>query len=328
MRIVPPLEITDTTSPSMLAATNVPENDEAEWASGTTYATGDVVMVTDAGIHRRYESLKDSNTDNYPPDTTKENLTDPWWLDLGSTNRWKMFDQTVGDQTASSETFSEATYATDTVDDTAAGIAVRVKPQNAVNYIAAFALEGKYVDLIVKNGNGDTLFSERRSLRSQLSGADWYNYLFESFKQIDDTVAFNDVPTISNGDVFFSVQKDDNKDARCGILAMGAQQELGVSTYGTRVGIADFSRKERDVFGNFKIIERGFAKELSAEVFIPFDRISFVQRALAKRRALPTIYEASGSVGATVVFGFFQDFEITISTPANADATIDIEGLV
>jgi hypothetical protein len=109
---------------------------------------------------------------------------------------------------------------------------------------------------------------------------------------------------------------------------MGAQKSLGISTYGTRVGIVDFSRKERDDFGNFNIVERGFAKELEAEVKVQFNRVSFVQNELAKRRAKPTIYEASDALSATRVYGFYRDFDITINTPSLCDAVITIEGLI
>jgi hypothetical protein len=328
MRIVPPIEIDDTGSPSQFVASNVPEDDETEWDSTTTYSDGDVVMVTDAGVHKRYESLKDSNTDNYPPDTTSDDLSDPWWLELGPTNRWAMFNDTVGEATSSSETFSESTYAADTVDGTAAGIAVQITPQQAVNYIAAFNIEGVYADLIIKNSDGNTTYSERKSLITTIRSADWYSYFFDETVHIGDATSFPGLPTVSEGDIYFSVQKKPDGPAEVGVLAMGTMKNLGVSTYGTSVGIIDFSRKERDTFGNFQIVERGFAKELDAEVSIPFDRVSFVQSELAKRRAKPTIYEASDSVNATLIYGFFRDFDITISTPSITDATITIEGLV
>lgn len=327
-KVVPPIEITDTGSPSQFVASNVPENDETEWASGTTYSTGDKVMVTDAGVHKRYESLKDSNTDNYPPDTTKDDLTDPWWLELSGTNRWAMFNTTVGDKTVSSETFSEATYAVEPVDNTTAGIAVQITPQQAVDYLAVFGVQGAYADVIVKDTDGNTTYSERKSLTAELTEADFYAYFFEPFVDVGDAVSFRGLATVSEGDIFFSIQKTDTEDAQCGALAIGQQNDLGVATYGTSIGITDFSRKERDTFGNFKIVERGFAKTMDAEVFIPFRRISAVQSKLAAVRAQPTVFEASDEVSATLIFGFFTDFDITISTPANADATITVEGLV
>lgn len=89
MDIIRPVPITD----AMLVYTDIPENDYSAYNAGTTYATGNVVIVTDTGIHKAYESLKDGNTGHYPPENASG--ADPWWLDRGKTNRWKAFDQVV-----------------------------------------------------------------------------------------------------------------------------------------------------------------------------------------------------------------------------------------
>ena len=41
MQLIKPVTVTDT----VLVSSNVPENDYAEWAVGTTYDTGDRVIV-------------------------------------------------------------------------------------------------------------------------------------------------------------------------------------------------------------------------------------------------------------------------------------------
>ena len=71
-----------------------------EYASGTTYATDDNVKVSfesDGSTPRtpveEYVSLADANTGNYPPDSPSK------WSLLGSSNRWKMFDEYVNSQT-------------------------------------------------------------------------------------------------------------------------------------------------------------------------------------------------------------------------------------
>jgi hypothetical protein len=58
-------------------------------AGGTTYADGDRVIVT-TGYHKIYESQQAANTGNDP--TTDDGT---WWLEVSSTNRWKMFDAIV-----------------------------------------------------------------------------------------------------------------------------------------------------------------------------------------------------------------------------------------
>jgi len=73
-------------------ASTLPETDYAEWAVGTTYAIGDKVRLTTGGIHRTYKSKTGSNVGKYPPSYTTD------WEDLGATNRWRAFDDTVGAQ--------------------------------------------------------------------------------------------------------------------------------------------------------------------------------------------------------------------------------------
>jgi hypothetical protein len=55
-------------------------------AGGTTYADGDRVIVTTPNIHKIYESQQAANTGNDP--TTDDGT---WWLEVSSTNRWKLF---------------------------------------------------------------------------------------------------------------------------------------------------------------------------------------------------------------------------------------------
>lgn len=97
MYFIRPTTLTD----AMLFGSTVPETDYTEYAAGTTYASGDHCMVTTGGVHKVYESLKSANTGNNPPDNTTG--TDPWWLDCGATNRWKIVDSIVGDQMSQSE---------------------------------------------------------------------------------------------------------------------------------------------------------------------------------------------------------------------------------
>ena len=93
---VPPNDLND--PDAVLIDSNVAATDAGEgvWASGTTYDEGDIVSVL-GETQRRYESLTDYNTGNSPPDSPTE------WLDLGATNRWRMFDGGVDTATANSD---------------------------------------------------------------------------------------------------------------------------------------------------------------------------------------------------------------------------------
>ena len=95
MKLVRPIEITD----ANLTSTNVPETDHAVYVPETAYAEGDTIIVI--ATHKIYESLQSANTGNYPPDNIAG--ATPYWLEIGATNAWKMFDTQVGTKTALAE---------------------------------------------------------------------------------------------------------------------------------------------------------------------------------------------------------------------------------
>jgi hypothetical protein len=105
MDFIKPTTITD----ALFVSSTLPETDHAEWASGDTYSIGNQVIVTTPDIHEVYESLTDNNTDNYPPSDTTN------WLKVSATNRWKVFDKTLGSQT-------EGTIVADLLDEDCSNI--------------------------------------------------------------------------------------------------------------------------------------------------------------------------------------------------------------
>ena len=316
-RIIKPVDVTD----ARLNASNVPEDDETEWDNTTTYATGDKVMVTDPGVHKRYESVTGSNTDNYPPDDDGSN-----WLELGATNRWAMFRQPIALATKSNETYSEATYAVDTIDGTAEGIAVTLEPGVLTDAIALFNLSGAFADIKVETSDG-VAYERRINLVETMSDSDWWTFFFGDYERITEFARF-DLPLADESKIFVSVFESDGNKAECGALVVGRGINLGVTTYGTSHGIVDFSRKDRDTFGNPIITERRFAREVTYDVFgQPRTKSSFVQRRLAEVRATPVVYEGSPDDPATLVYGFFKEFDIVLTSFSHFEATVEVEGL-
>lgn len=94
MKLIKSQAVTDTT----LTYSSVPENDFAAWDATITYAEGDQVIVTTPNIHKIYKSKAGGNHNNDPVTDTSHT----YWSDEGSTNRWKMFNQTIQQQTTSS----------------------------------------------------------------------------------------------------------------------------------------------------------------------------------------------------------------------------------
>jgi hypothetical protein len=98
-----------------LNSSNVAASTEAEYASGTSYASGATVKVSfesDGTTPRtpveEYESLEASNQGNYPPDNPTK------WSLLGASNKWKMFDGSTSSQTENTDSVEVELDASDT----------------------------------------------------------------------------------------------------------------------------------------------------------------------------------------------------------------------
>jgi len=295
MRIIKPVEIT----PAILTSSNVPETDYAAWSAATAYAVGDKVTYN----HRNYEALVAHTGANPETDTSDP----PKWLDLGATNRWRMFDDRVGSLT-----------------EQAGSIAVELQPGAVINSVALFNLLGRSATVTLTDPSEGVVYQRTVSL-VDAGVSDWYEWFFSPIGRQTDFVLL-DLPAY--GTATLSVTIDNASDtAAVGHLVMGRQAELGVAVYGSGVGITDYSRKQTDDFGNSVVVERSFSKRAEFDVVVETPQIGRVQRMLAGLRAQPVVWIGAESYESTFLFGYYRDFQISISGPSVSDASITVEGL-
>jgi len=296
MQIIKPIDITE----AVLVASNVPEDDYPPWSSSTSYLVGDRCLRN----RRIYEALvANSNVDPAGPATNPAN-----WLDLGMDNRWRMFDDKVGSQTSQS-----------------GSVAVTLQPHAVINALALFNLQGSAVTVTMTDPAEGEVY--RRTVSLVDAGvSNWYDWFFAPIGRHTDLVLL-DLPAY--GTAQLSVTLDNAADpAACGHLVVGTQVELGVALYGTNVGITDYSRKDVDEFGNAIVVERAYSKRAEFDLRLDTARVAAVQRLLASLRTRPVVWIGEQSYEATIVFGFFKDFNLSISGPSISDATLTLEGLV
>jgi len=301
MDIIRPISVTD----SVLTSSNITEDDYAVWASGTTYATGDKVIVI--STHRIYESLVDSNTGNDP--TTDDGSN---WLDIGATNRWKAFDQKISDPVTGTTS-------------------IEYELTSAAEYATAVALLGLSASsatvVVTDTGGVGEVYNETKSLIDNSDVADWYTYFFSPITYKSE-ILFTDIPPYLGSDVEISVDGGTGEAIELGQIVFGTLQNLGFTIYGTAISIEDFSRKETDAFGNFIIVERAFSYLVDYDVRIPTQTARRAQNLLATYRASPLVYigDEDDSYG-TIVYGFYRNFDINLETPSYSLASIEVEGL-
>lgn len=297
MIIVQPVTIT----PAILTASNVPENDAPLWTAGT-YALG----IQRIYEHRVYEVIVASTSDE--PDVGAAAIP-PTWLDLGATNRFKMFDGIIGTQTI--EQFE---------------IDVSVQPNTVINSAAFFGLFGNLITLIMTDPIEGEVYNESRSLQDNTLVVDWYPYFFDEIAFLPDMV-FLDVPSFGSASLR-AIIDGGASDAKVGEMIIGRQRDIGVTNFGTSVSIVDFSVKNTDEFGNIIITTRAFSKRAEYDVTINTNAVASVQKSLADIRTTPTVFVGDQNRPETVVYGFYKKFNIVISTPSVSDCSIEVEGLV
>jgi hypothetical protein len=118
------------------------------------------------------------------------------------------------------------------------------------------------------------------------------------------------------------------KSVKISELVVGRAFSLGKTKYaGMSLSIQDFSRIERDDFGNAIVTKRPFAKRVTVPFNIPKSQVDLTQRVLADNRGSVALYIADDSVNSSAVFGLYSDFSITYEDFDYVVGEIEITGL-
>jgi hypothetical protein len=299
MKLIKPHAITD----SMLVSTTVPESDYPAWVSGTTYAVG--ARAIRPSLHKIYERLG-AGAGTVAPELDTTN-----WMVIGPTSRWAPFDDVVGTLAtgASPLNYTLRTGFTDS--------------------LALFELSGRYVDVVMKDATGGTVVY---SNRIDLEATD-IETIFDWFFAVLDLrtdIVITDLPgQYASAELSITITATTGS-VSVGVIKPGLITDLGETQYGASIGIDDYSRKERDVFGNTVITERAYSKKGSFTLMTALGSFSRIYRTLAALRATPCVYIATEEAGyePLLIYGFYSGFNIEITYPNYHLCSLEIEGLI
>ena len=300
MQAIEPLTITD----GLFVSSNLTENDYAAWAAGTTYALGNRVIVV--SVHKVYESAANSNIGNDPTTDT----IGTYWIEVGATNKWKAFDQHISDPATNANTIVYVISSGTTV----------------VNSLAFFGLSADTVQIQVVV-SATEVYNTTFPLLDTSTIVDWYSYFFEPAAIKAQELLVVDLPAYTSATITITIT-DTGETVQVGQVVLGGIVTLGRTGYGSSIGIEDYSRKERDAFGNPVIIERAFAQKANYEVSILTADARRVQNFLSDYRATPIVWIGNQDpIYGLIVYGFYTQFSINLSTYSTSYSTIEVEGL-
>ncbi|WP_417816613.1 hypothetical protein [Tritonibacter scottomollicae] len=302
MKMIPPVTVT----PAMLHSTSVSET--TSYSSGTTYDEGDEIELT--STHKRYQSVQGDNQGNDP--STDDGT---WWLEMGASNRWRVFDNKIGLSTTR-----------------AGSIQYQVDITTRVTGVGLLAVSGSSVRIRLYDPvNAITTFDETRVATDTISIVDWWTY-FNWEPAFETEFVFASLPGFAGNRVIIDIDAGTGN-AEIGQIVLGNVITLGVPLEGGSVGIEDYSLVTTDDFGNTEVVERAYANTAEIEFGIPIIAGSrqerWVRRQLAAQRARPTLYFADESLidAGTLVYGFYGDLSIPLRSAGMAFCSLELRGL-
>lgn len=297
LRILKPIPVTD----SVLTSSSVAEDDYPVWNAATAYTVGDRVIRT--ATHRIYERVVAGTTATAPEND------DINWFDYSATNRWKMFDNLVGSQTQKT-----------------GGFTVTLTPGTVFNGVALINTRATSVRIKVTHSIDGVVFDRTITMQAEISKPDWWTYLFEPISERTTALAL-DVPTYG---VNTTVEITLDGVGACGHCLVGTMIDVGEFGVmrGATVGIADYSRKNRNEFGEFMVVERDWNKRMQVGLLVPNNHIDGLQVLFANLRTAPTLWVGSEIYESMAVYGFYRDFSAVIAYQNHSQMSLEIEGLI
>ncbi len=261
-----------------------------------------------SGVHTATSSL------NY---NQQPNIATTYWIEVGATNRWRCFDQSISSQTTNADTIVNVITAEGIVDS------VVFLNVDAVSYTIT---QTDITDGVVVNTTG--------SLVADSGILDWWAWSFEPVIRITDKVISGLLP-YANSAVSITLT-DTGGTPKCGGMIVGLSKDVSYvsdagnhvgTELGIKVGTQDYSVKQRSDFGDYTILERGFSKRANWSVFVESTYVDALQNLLASYRATPVVYVGSGDYGSSIIYGFYKDFDVDIAYHTKSVCTISLEGL-
>lgn len=308
MKVIPPLTITD----SILTSSTIPEPDpsagESLWTSGSTYPTvGTKVVLT--STHRAYQKLTPNVTTNL---TVAPNLNTTDWADIGPSNRWAMFDttRTTGSIYSSDVTIVLTPNATNTT---------------RINSIALVGCTATAVTITVTNA-GNTIYSYYTKLLSRTSTG-WYKYFYGTFAYKNNIVKFDIPPSLNN---VVTVTFNMPTNGVIGNVIIGGYIQLGDIQTGVTLEAQNFSKIDRDSYGNSTLVQRRSVPKTSQRVFTSKGNVNKLMDARDTLNAQPAIWAGIDDNNdlyfePLLIMGVYKEFSISMDYPDHAIVSLQLE---
>jgi hypothetical protein len=281
--------------------------DALPWVSGTTYTLVAGVSQQVTYQNRTYELLATTTVN-----TTLPTATSPiYWLDVGPSNRWGVFDYL-----RNSATVARNQIILSMSTSTRADALVLVGLQNVREAAVT----------VYSPSSGTTLYSSRKNLTSKASSS-WYDYFFTVGTKTKSAV-FSDLVPYS--DAIISIVLN-GSDISCGGVILGKAQEIGTVQRGASNEVINFSTVTRDIYGNATMVQRRNIPKTNQNLLLDKSLVNTVRAVRDDLNAIPAAWVGLDDLPdqfyfeSLLIVGFYKTFTINLDNPLYASITLELE---
>lgn len=300
MKIVIPTTIQD----KHLISSTISDTETPQYQSGVTYSVLDRVSKIGSNVHEIYESLINGNLNKPLTDETA-------WILVGKTNRWRMFDGSVSSQSIANNQ-------------------IQVVLKNVGN-LSHIYFENVFCQSITVRIIDDLLgvvYERTDEIISNRGVDNWYDFFYAPY-QAKTSMLFEDLPMYANTRVELTISNPGGI-AKVGMVILGNAITLGLTQQGLKMGIQDYSVKQRNDFGDLILTEREYSKYTNFSLWAPVTTADYIQQTLTALRATVCLYLSDNdgvNRDAAHVIGFYRDFYEVMTNMDYTEFTLEIEGL-
>lgn len=301
MKLMSPSSIT-------LTSSNISDSAYTAWNSATSYSIGNKVYV--ASTYGEYEA-RVANTNVEPSTHVYDATTNPEgeWIFLGTTNKYKMFDQFLNTQSVKN-----------------GKIEVEIVAYGSNGIYLGNLVCNKVTIEVVDNDSLDIIESAYYVMYRDI--LDWQDYFYGTWIEDKKDSIFYERTTLSKNISYLITIDNGASDAKCGICYIGTIKDIGQTKFNVNVGALDYSTVAINISTGATYLSKGnYAKTMSVDIFTPTSQSSAVYKALISARGTPVVF-IGGVYELITVYGYIQKFEEVLAGAVETAITVDIVGLI
>ena len=214
-------------------------------------------------------------------------------------------------------------------DIVASPLTVVLAPSIRFTSVALIGVYAESVTVSISDGDSVVWYEKTEDLRYRETTS-WMDFFFGEFEN-RQSVYLENLPPITSANITVTLTHSSGT-VKCGAVVIGTPVDVGDAMAGASVGMVDYSRIDRDEFGNAALIQRKSIPKTSQTTVLRKEHINKVRKTLNSLRANVALWvgveqATSNYFDSLAVLGLCTQFDIDLSYKDHALVTLDIQGL-